>query len=53
MTITYEEFEKNVDYYLEKVAEEDILIVKDGEAITVLLDPQRNADFIKRRKNLK
>ena len=43
MRITIEEFEKNVDYYLEKSANEDIYIIKDGVPISVLLSPEEGA----------
>ena len=43
MRITIEEFEKNVDYYLEKSANEDIYIIRDGVPISVLLSPEEGA----------
>ena len=52
MIITIEELEKNFDYYLEKSAEEDIYIVKDGEAISVMTNPEAASALSKLRKEL-
>lgn len=39
LRITFEELEKNLDYYLEKSNEEDIYITKNGELISALISP--------------
>lgn len=41
MTITVEELEKNLDYYLEKANEEEITITRDGVAISSLISPEQ------------
>lgn len=39
MTITIEEFEKNLDHYLENVKDEGIIITKNGIPISFLINP--------------
>ena len=41
MKITVEEFEKNLEYYLEKANEEEITITRDGVAISFLISPEQ------------
>ena len=53
MRITFEEFEQNVDYFLEKSADEDIYIIKDGVPISVLLSPEEGARLKEFKEQLK
>ena len=41
MTITVEEFEKNLDYYLEKANDEEITITRNGIPISSLMSPEQ------------
>lgn len=41
MTITVEEFEKNLDYYLEKANDEEITITRNGIPISFLISPEQ------------
>lgn len=41
MTITVEEFEKNLDYYLEKANDEEITITRNGIPISSLISPEQ------------
>ncbi len=41
MTITVEEFEKNLDYYLEKANDEGITITRNGIPISFLISPEQ------------
>ena len=52
MRITVEELEKNFDYILEKSAEEDIYVIKDGEVISVMTSPKNASAISKLRKEL-
>ena len=52
MRITVEEFEKNLDYYLENVGDEEIIITKDGIPISSLVSPEQYEKITGRKINI-
>ncbi len=51
--ITVEEFQNNIDYYLEKSKEEEVLIVQDDMPISLLINPETHQEYIRLKNGLK
>ena len=51
MTITVEEFEKNLDYYLENVNDEGIIITKNGIPISLLVSSEQYEKYTGKKIN--
>ena len=48
ITITIKQLEENLDYYLEQSSKEDVLVLENGEKITLLTNPKAYASLKKK-----
>ena len=51
MEITVEEFETNLDFYLEKVDDSGIIITKNGIPISLLISPEQYEKYTGKKIN--